>query len=738
MLKSVTPTGQVEYGDLLTYTLAISATPGAQITLYDPLTGTTFVRFVENLPDVTYVDMISGTLHVGVITGTLTVTPTNQVTVSFVTRVGVPGTAGLTVDVTNRACVYSFGGTLGGCAWSNEVKNPAFRPHTLYLPLIVKSCHPIPGMVCVPAGNFQMGCDGANPNERCGSDEQPLHTVTLDAYYIDKYEVTNAQYKACVDVGACDPPQVNSSETRPDYFGNPVYDDYPVIEVSWHNAADYCAWAGKRLPTEAEWEKAARGNSDTRMYPWGNDDPDCSRLNYSYSNGGSYKGCVGDTSQVGDYPTGASPYGALNMAGNVWEWVNDWYQSDYYSVSPSSNPSGPDSGTYKVVRGGSWGPYWDSRVRVAYRASRQAPGTRRGRAGFRCAHSPKGTTPPNMPSRPSPSDGATNQPITLTLSWSGGDPDGDSVTYDVAMSMETGGPFIVCDDMMVASCPVTLTRSTSYNWWVETRDEHGMTAEGPVWGFTTGTGGGLNPGEKVHIPAGNFQMGCDDTNSNEYCDSSDEQPLHTVTLDAYYIDKYEVTNAQYKACVDAGVCDPPRANSSYTRPDYFGNPVHNDYPVIEVSWYNATDYCAWAGKRLPSEAEWEKAARGNSDTRMYPWGNQAIDCTLANFYDYLGSGSYCVGDTSQVGDYPSGASPYGALDMGGNVWEWVNDWWQINYYSVSPPSNPPGPASGTYKVLHGGSWYPHWSHVRVAIRGNLTPDLRYYHVGFRCASSPGE
>lgn len=224
-------------------------------------------------------------------------------------------------------------------------------------------------MVPVSAGDFTMGSANGEDSEK------PEHTVYLDDFWIDQFEVTNALYKKCVDAGKCQPPPSIGSWTRASYYGNAQFDDYPVIYVTWTDADAYCAWAGKRLPTEAEWEKAARG-TDQRVYPWG-DVFDKTLLNSS-------EGGLGDTTVVGNFPGGASPYGAMDMAGNVLEWVADSYDSAYYAISPRVNPKGPAAGDYKVLRGGSWfsGQY---DARSSFRRSFGISGLRYGFVGFRCA-----------------------------------------------------------------------------------------------------------------------------------------------------------------------------------------------------------------------------------------------------------------------------------------------------------------------------------------------------------------
>jgi len=233
----------------------------------------------------------------------------------------------------------------------------------------------------------------------------------------------------------------------------------------------------------------------------------------------------------------------------------------------------------------------------------------------------------------------------------------------------------------------------------------------------------------IKIPAGTFTMGS--------TENTDEKPVHQVHLDEYYIDKYEVTNRQYKQFCDATGRSYPSDPGFSGMSGYFSN--YSDYPVVNVSWDDAAAYCTWAGKRLPTEAEWEKAARG-TDSRKYPWGNSELTGRTCNFADK--STDYSWSDkswndghayTAPVGNYQDGASPYGCMDMAGNVWEWCADWYDISYYGRSPGSNPTGPSSGSARVGRGGSWLNDAWLMRCASRIRLAPSTRYGNLGFRCA-----
>ena len=215
------------------------------------------------------------------------------------------------------------------------------------------------------------------------------------------------------------------------------------------------------------------------------------------------------------------------------------------------------------------------------------------------------------------------------------------------------------------------------------------------------------------VRAGEFSMGSDQGDS-------DELPIHVVYLDAYLMDLYEVTNGAYNECVKANVCQP---TSDQNRKD-LSDPEIVNYPVVHVDWNMAKAYCEWRGAYLPTEAQWEKAARG-TDQRTYPWGETA-SCDFANYAD-------CINATVRVGSYPKGGSPYGLFDMGGNVFEWVADYYSSDYYDRSPKENPTGPAAGDLRVMRGGGYGYPVDYIRTTVRYGQKESLTEYSLGFRCA-----
>jgi formylglycine-generating enzyme required for sulfatase activity len=243
---------------------------------------------------------------------------------------------------------------------------------------------------------------------------------------------------------------------------------------------------------------------------------------------------------------------------------------------------------------------------------------------------------------------------------------------------------------------------------------------------------------QIYIPAGMFTMGGLDVYRE-----NDELPPHEVFLDAFWIDQIEVTNGMYGLCVQAGECRMPVEIRSDNREEYFGNFAFQDYPVVNVTWFDANAYCIWAERRLPTEAEWEYAARGN-DKRNFPWGDEPPNEYTANFINL-------VGDTSRVGSYVEGASPFGVLDMAGNVWEWVADRYRMDYYAKSPAENPMGPAEDEafnfMRVIRGGSFQDESYDLRVSNRNFIEgpnpkaqPNENEFYgkysvkIGFRCVA----
>jgi formylglycine-generating enzyme required for sulfatase activity len=274
----------------------------------------------------------------------------------------------------------------GGISIEENIKKHSVTPQPTYPGSRVETSS-MDGMelIYIPAGEFLMGSketDLSAPQGLTGlrwapnENEKPQHTVYLDAFWIDKTEVTNQQYQLCMDAGVCSGPGLKSDliSFEKGKLGKSRYQQYPVVFISWQDAVTYCSWAGRRLPTEAEWEKAGRGTEGS-IFPWGDQAP-ASGLVYMTSR---------NLQPVGSYPAGASPYGVLDMAGGVTEWVADWYSDTYFKNSPASNPTGPASGEQHVLKGLGSSNILPFAYRAAYRQSYVERPNQNDYIGFRCA-----------------------------------------------------------------------------------------------------------------------------------------------------------------------------------------------------------------------------------------------------------------------------------------------------------------------------------------------------------------
>jgi serine/threonine-protein kinase len=666
------------------------------------------------------------------------------------------------------------------------------------------------GMVHISGGVYLVGVNAGE------GEYAPLQQVNLSEFWIDRLEVTNAQYAEFVKANRAAAPTNWVGGAYPDGEGN-----RPVQGVAWQPAAEYCAWAKKRLPTEAEWEVAARGPGGY-LFPWGSNDKSVTLPQDT-------------TYDVGSIAANRSPFGVFDMAGNVWEWVSTPY---------ADVPAGQ-----QVLRGGAYNFLKDMAYRLV--GDPNLP-TMVASAGFRCAApqvegAPTSAPVPVLPTESlegvlyqdefaNPASGwpvaseqnsklgyhpqsfyhleltTPNDTLLSTrelgfanylaetealvdhtgteggqfqyglvvrrngddyyaftiaprahtwqamLNAAGGatvlaEGSEDSIQGDKGVNrlqVEANGPnfaFIINGRKVAQFTDATLATGevgfivhnvdatlvhVHYNSLTLREVQAAVTPSEPaptlpptpapsetaVPATATPTPIPLPEGMAL-IPAGTFQMGSE-------TGSQDERPVHPVTLNAFLIDQFEVTNERYTKCVDAGACTPPAQRSSFTRNNYFTRPEFQNFPVIFVTWGQADAFCRFEDKRLPTEAEWEYAARG-TDGRTYPWGNQ-FDPNLV---------PATAGDTVQVGSLPGNASPFGVFDMSGNVVEWVADYYQRDYYSQSPTENPTGPETGgtaNRRVYRGGAFGNPDPRVYTATRRfSQGEGFRDSDIGFRCA-----
>ena len=497
-------------------------------------------------------------------------------------------------------------------------------------------------MVWIEPGTFMMGSPEDEPGR--DSDEGPVHEVTITrGFYLGKYELTQEQWESVMG-------------TRPwegrDYVK--VNADHPSVYISWDDMQALTATLNEvegvevyRLPTEAEWEYACRAGTTT---PWSFEGNESQLVEYAW-----YRDNAWDIGERYAHEVGTklpNPWGLYDMHGNVWEWCQDWYGP--YLSSAQVNPTGPSTGSNRVLRSGLFEDYARG-VRSASRNS-ESPG---GRLYF-----------------------------------------GARLLREEDPYAPSGG--------------------------------NGSSSSGPE---------GM-----VLIPAGTFQMG-DAIGDGE----SRERPVHDVYLDAFYIDKYEVTNAQYCEFLNAagnqsegGAAWLDIVESYCPITENGGEFVpkigYQNHPVLAVTWQGAKAYCEWFGKRLPTEAEWERAARGGLEGKRYSWGDAEPDGSQCNFADR--SSPYVWGDknaddgyseTAPVGSYPPNG--YGLYDMIGNVCEWCSDWC-FRTYTTDSVINPVGPNRGTQRMIRGDTYHGAPPTLRVSFRYGHGPEDSRGDAGFRCVRTP--
>ncbi|VAW31231.1 hypothetical protein MNBD_CHLOROFLEXI01-877, partial [hydrothermal vent metagenome] len=737
-----------------------------------------------------------------------------------------PGTVVAKEAVTSQPSRRWLPWAAGGVVLLLLVVAAVFLLPSLFAPDLPSSI----GMVQIPGGSYTIGTD------QSGSQYAAAQEITLEPYWLDRFEVNNAQYALFLEETESEAPTGWVSGTLPSGKEN-----HPVRGLTWENGNDYCNWQNKRLPTEAEWEVAARGEQSL-LFPWGDEQTTVPLPEE-------------DTYPSGSIPPNRSSFGLFDMAGNVWEWVDEPYADlpdgqkvarggafDFLkdmayrlqggpslptmiastgvrcaasevevvpdeAVILSDDFANPESGWPDLKEDTAWRGYHppdfyhveatgQNQIATAVFGTDQANITLDTRVFVDILESENGAYRYGLLLRQVdnqqfyaftvvPRSGewavlkATPDGLETLDSGSGISLQGDSVDSANTLRVDAAGntfSFFV-NGRIVTTLTDSSYSSGDFGFYVETFDEtrahvhfdsltvlqlgdsiaqessnvveaapteeNGIVAEETVAPTATAeivstetavaviepTSTATTeptpapteipvPEGMILIPTGSFFMGSSTGEANE-------QPEHLVTLDAYLIDLYEVSNEQYLACVAEGGCSQTGLRNSFRRAGYRDDPTFANYPVMGVTWNQATTYCQWAGQRLPTEAEWEYAASG-PDNFTWPWGNE-FDATLS-------AGSSL--DTESVDTFPDGVSPFGLFNMAGNVNEWVQDRFDGNFYANSPENNPVNLDSGSSQIYRGGSFDNgngafFTTSRRYVVSGN-TFDVD---IGFRCAQN---
>ncbi|MFV2073360.1 MAG: formylglycine-generating enzyme family protein [Thermoanaerobaculales bacterium] len=637
-------------------------------------------------------------------------------------------------------------------------------------------------LVYLPSMLIRMGC--TENDRRCRDNEIYFRWVEVPGLWIDRTETTNRRYRRCVEAEACSRPADMSR------YEDPARADEPVVGVSWRQARMFAHWAGRRLPSEAAWERAARGKETTWKFPWGNS----RRLDLA--------NVWVETRRQGNGPvqTGVFPptgWGVVDLAGNLWEWCEDRYQPGLKQVP--ADGSAVQSGWGRVVRGGSWRRGIDlARVStrswfeesysaddVGFRTVLDA-GSAVGRAEL-LARAERA-----FKLRVQPGEELSGAAVTAedrryldrrTITWKvlegrpwdatpqaiallrrEGD---DTVALSLLDRVESGltdyaraGKLKILEKLHQAYLPaagddrrlvrrlrgfdehlVDALRSAGQELSRSGEDRSAAALLTLALAIAPGESelervlAGLHPApgetrswaqdgkEMVWIPTGSFGLGASPGDHNA---GLDELPTIEVQVRGFWIDRTEVTNAEYRRCVEAGACAPLQ------RTDLYDDPSRTAYPVLGVSWFQARSYVEWAGKRLPSEAEWERAARAGATTR-FPWGTR-WDPAAGNAIGTDDGDRW--GAASPVGSFPPDS--WGVFDLVGNAAEWVQDVFHGTFVGAPRDGRAweqeTGPISERQRVVRGGSFLGLPAKQRVSNRTGRKPDATHRGTGFRCAA----